>query len=296
MDKLIIEARINEYMMREQGNPNVPYTPEEIAAEALRVREAGAAIVHFHARKPDGSPDHSTETYARAVTAIRRSSDILVHPTLGDVTLDADPQKRLEHIVAMARDPATAPHMAPADMGSLNLDVFNAQGRRFDTRERVYKNSTATLTYLCETMRSVGVKPYLTCWNIGFTRCAAAFLDLGIADEPGFISLILTDDAFLGGHPGTLEGLRAHVDFLPKNKRVVWSVINYGGNLLRLAGAVISMGGNISIGIGDYTYPELGHPTNADLVRRIVEIARDVGREVATPAEAKRLLGIAERT
>ncbi len=73
----------------------------------------------------------------------------------------------------------------------------------------------------------------------------------------------------------------------------MWTVANYGGNLLALAGAVVAMGGHIAIGIGDYTYPELGHPTNADLVRRIVAIARDVGREVATPEEAKRLLAIA---
>ena len=178
MDKLIIEARINEYMMRDQGNHNVPYTSEEIAAEALAVRAAGASIVHFHARRSDGSPDHSTQTYARTVSAIRRSSDILVHPTLGDVTREASAEERLAHILEMAKDKATSPHMAPADMGSLNLDIYNAQGRRFETRERIYKNSTATLTYLCETMRKAGVKPYLTCWNIGFTRLAGAFLDL----------------------------------------------------------------------------------------------------------------------
>jgi 3-keto-5-aminohexanoate cleavage enzyme len=292
MDKLIIEARINEYMMREQGNLNVPYTVEEIVAEASAVRAAGAAIVHFHARTPDGQPDHTTETYARTVTAIRRSSDILVHPTLGDVTRDAPAEERLAHILAMAKDRATAPHMAPADMGSLNLDIFNAQARRFETRERIYKNSTATLTYLCENMRKAGVKPYMTCWNIGFTRYAAAFLDLGIVDEPAFLGLVLTDNSFLGGHPGTLKGLQAHLDFLPQTKRANWTVMNYGGNLLPLAGAVIALGGHLSIGLGDYTYPELEHPTNAVLIRRVVALAKDVGREVATPEEAKRIMGI----
>lgn len=293
MDKVIIEARINEYMMREQGNHNVPYTSEEIAAEALAVRAAGASIVHFHARLPDGRPDHSTETYARTVAAIRRSSDILVHPTLGDVTREASAEERLAHVLAMAKDPSLAPHMAPADMGSLNLDIYNPQGRRFETRERIYKNSTATLTYLCENMRRVGVKPYMTCWNIGFTRLAGAFLDLGLVDEPAFLGLVLTDNSFLGGHPGTLKGLQAHLDFLPQGHRVNWTVMNYGGNLLPLAGAVIAMGGHISIGLGDYTYAELGHPTNADLVARVVALARDAGRPVATPAEAKTIMGIA---
>jgi 3-keto-5-aminohexanoate cleavage enzyme len=292
MGKLIIEARVNEYMMRDAGNPHVPYLPEEIVADALACRKAGASIVHFHARKPDGSPDHDVTTYARTVSAIRRSSDILVHPTLGDVTLDADPEKRLAHIIEMAKDPATGPHLAPADMGSLNLDIYNPQARRFETQERVYRNSTGTLAYFCEHMKRAGVKPYLTCWNVGFTRCAAAFIDLGIVEEPAFMSFILTDNSFLGGHPGTLQGLRAHTDFLPENRRVVWSVIDYGGNLLRLASAIIAAGGNISIGIGDYHYPELGQPTNAELVERVVAIARDVGREVATPDEAKAMLGI----
>lgn len=293
MDKLIIESRVNEFMMRERGNPHVPYSPDEITADALQCRHAGAAILHFHARKPDGSPDHATATYAATVRAIRQASDILVHPTLGDVTLDASAEARLEHILEMAKDRSTGPHLAPADMGSLNVDIFNPQARRFDTTERVYKNSTATLTHFCEAMRRAGVKPYLSCWNIGFVRCATAFIDMGLVDEPAYMGLILTDNTFLGGHPGTLKGLQAHLDFLPPDKRIVWTVVNYGGNLLSLAGAIIAMGGHISIGLGDYSYPELGQPTNADLVRRIVAIAHDVGRDVATPEEAKRMLGIA---
>ena len=141
-------------------------------------------------------------------------------------------------------------------------------------------------------MKKAGVKPYLSFWNIGFTRCVAAFIDIGIVAEPAYVGFVLTDNSFLGGHPGTLKGLQAHLDFLPLDKRIVWTVMNYGGNLLALAGPIIALGGHISIGIGDYTYAELGHPTNAELVQRIVQIARDVGREVATPDEAKRILAI----
>ena len=105
MEKLIIEARVNEFMMREEGNPNVPYTPHEIAADAVKCREAGAAILHFHARRPDGAPDHDAETYAETVGRILAASDILVHPTLGYATLDAGPEARLAHILKMAADP-----------------------------------------------------------------------------------------------------------------------------------------------------------------------------------------------
>lgn len=292
MRKLIIEARVNEYMMREQGNPNVPYTPREISADAVACREAGAAVLHFHARKPDGAPEHGAAAYAEIVAGIRAACDILVHPTLGYVTLDAPAEDRLRHILDMAKDPATGPHFAPMDTGSVNVDRYNAQARRFETTTLVYKNSTETLTYFAENIRGAGLKPYLVSWNVGFTRYATAFMEMGLVDEPAYLCFCLTDNTFLGGHPGTLKGLQAHLDFLPADKRIEWTVCNFGGNLFALAATIISMGGHISIGLGDYTYPELGRPTNAEIVARIAEIARELGREVATPQEAKTILGM----
>jgi uncharacterized protein (DUF849 family) len=290
--KLVIEARVNEFMLREQGNPNVPYTPEEIARDAVACREAGAAILHFHARKPDGAPEHDVASYAETVRRIRSSCDILVHPTLGYVTLDDGPERRLAHILDMARDPETGPHFAPADMGSVNVDRYNEQARRFETTNLIYKNSTETLNYFTRNIRKAGLKPYLVSWNIGFTRYIEAFMDMGLIDEPAYICFCLTDNTWLGGHPGTLRGLQAHLDFLPADRRTEWTVVNFGGNLLGLAGAIIQLGGHISIGLGDYAYREIGQPTNAELVARIARMARDLGREVATPDEAKTILGM----
>jgi uncharacterized protein (DUF849 family) len=290
--KLIIEARVNEFMLREQGNPNVPYSPEEIARDAVACREAGASILHFHARKPDGAPDHDTASYAETVRRIRAYSDILVHPTLGYVTLDDSAERRLAHILEMAKDPATGPHFAPADMGSVNVDRYNEQARRFETTNLIYKNSTETLTYFTREIRAAGLKPYLVSWTIGFTRYIDAFMTLGLIDEPAYVCFCLTDNTWLGGHPGTMKGLQAHLDFLPRDKAVEWTVVNFGGNLFALAGAIIQLGGHISIGLGDYTYRELGQPTNADLVRKIAALARELGREVATPEEAKAILGM----
>ena len=293
MHKLIIEARVNEYMMREQGNSNVPYTPAEIAADAVACRNAGASILHFHARKPNGEPEHGADSYADTVRRIRQSSDILVHPTLGYATLDKPAEERLAHILEMAKDPATGPHIAPLDTGSVNVDRYNAQARRFETTNMIYKNSTETLMYFAENIRKAGLKPYAVSWTVGFTRYVSAFMDMGLIDEPALLCFCLTDTTFLGGHPGTLKGLQAHLDFLPEGKRVEWTVVNFGGNLFALAGTIISLGGHISIGLGDYTYNELGQPTNAEIVKRIVEIARELGREVATPDEAKQILGMA---
>jgi len=292
VSKLIIEARVNEYMPREQGNPNVPYSTEEIAADAVACREAGAAVVHFHARKPNGAPEHAAESYAETVALIRQRSDILIHPTLGYVTLDASAESRLAHVLDMAQHPDRAPHLAPMDMGSVNVDRYNAQARRFETSDLIYRNSTATLTYFAEELRGAGLKPYLVSWNIGFTRYMSAFLDMGLLDEPAYLCFCLTDNTFLGGHPGTLKGLQAHLDFLPVERRVEWTGCNFGGNLFALAAAIISQGGHISIGLGDYPYPELGRPTNPELVRRIVDIAHELGREVASPAEARQILAM----
>ncbi|MBN8535181.1 MAG: 3-keto-5-aminohexanoate cleavage protein [Rhizobiales bacterium] len=279
-------------MRREEGNPNVPYSPAEIAADARACREAGAAILHFHARKPDGSPEHSTESYAETVRLVRETSDILVHPTLGYATLDDTAERRLQHILAMAKTPATSPHFAPMDMGSVNVDRYNEQARRFETTQLIYKNSTETLFYFGEEIARAKLKPYLVSWNIGFTRYIEAFLEMRRLAEPAFICFCLTDNTWLGGHPGTLKGLQAHLDFLPNNHACEWTVVNFGGNLFSLAGAIIALGGHISIGLGDYTYRELGFPTNAELVARIAEMARELGREVATPAEAAAILGI----
>jgi uncharacterized protein (DUF849 family) len=295
MHKLIIEVRVNEFMMRDQGNPNVPYSPAEIAADATTCRAAGASIMHFHARKPDGSPEHDAATYADTVRRVREKSDILVHPTLGYVTNDGAAEGRLDHILAMARDPETGPHFAPMDMGSLNVDRYNEQARRFETVDLIYRNSTRTLTYFGEQIRGAGLKPYLVSWNIGFTRYISAFMDMGLLDPPAFICFCLTDNTWLGGHPGTLRGLQAHIDFLPADKRCEWTVVNFGGNLFSLAGAIIAQGGHVSIGLGDYTYPELGTPTNAELVGRVAQLSRELGREVATPAEAKSILAMTGR-
>ena len=291
MKKLIIEARINEYMLREQGNPHVPYSPAEIAADAAACRDAGAAIVHFHARKPDGSPEHSAHAYTDTMRRVRSATDILVHPTLGYNTVDDHSgEARLRHILELAKDKATAPHFVPLDMGSLNVDRYNPHDKRFETTTQIYTNPTGDLMYFAEQVRAAGLKPYLTCQNIGFLRYANAFADMGLLNEPLYMCLVMTDNIYLGGHPPTLKGLQAHLDFLPPGKKVEWTAMSYGGNLFGLVAAIISQGGHVSIGLGDHPYSEWGTPTNADLIRRVVAIARDCGREVATPAQAWQML------
>jgi 3-keto-5-aminohexanoate cleavage enzyme len=289
MEKLIIEARVNEYTMRDP-NPHVPWTADEIARDAAECREAGAAILHFHARQADGSPDFGFEAFRDAILAARERSDMLVHPTLGYGRLDASAEERMDNIVRLAADPRTRPDFAPMDMGSTNVDWYDPQERRYRTKGMIYSNGTDTLEHFAHTIRKHEITPYLTSWNVGFTRQIGAFLDMGLLEAPAYICLSLTEGPMLAGHPGTAEGLDAATAFLPRDHQVEWTVCVFGGDLLPLAAKIIREGGHISIGTGDYGYAEYGKPTNAELVRRIAELSRELGRDVATPEEARQIL------
>jgi len=103
---------------------------------------------------------------------------------------------------------------------------------------------------------------------------------------------VLSEAGLFAGNPGTVRGLQAMADFIPAHLRMHWSVMCVGGNLFPLVGATLERGGHIAIGLGDYAYPEIGTPRNAELVERVAEMARQIGREIATPSEARKMLGI----
>lgn len=289
--KLIIEVRGNEYANRNE-NRNVPWTPGEIAEDAAACREAGAAIYHFHARNDDGSPSHESSRYMETAAKMRSASDILLHPTLGFVVNPSSAEGRLQHILDLAGSKDAFPDFAPLDMGSINVDYFDAHKNTFTSSDKVYQNSNETLIHFANRFKELGIKPYLVAWTIGFSRLIDDFLNMGLVDEPAIVAFNLTDGYLHAGHPPTIRGLMAHLDFLPHRRKTEWSVYSEGANLFRLASTIIAEGGHISIGIGDYPYCELGSPDNATLVREIVNIARLQGREVATPSEAKEMLGM----
>ena len=289
--KIIIEARINEYMMRDE-NPHVPWTPEEIAQAAADCRAEGASIVHYHVRNPDGSPCHDPQVYNDALRRIRAASDIMVHPTLGQVTIKGD-EARLRHIVESQNDPILKPDFAPIDMGSTNVDRYDARQSAYTSDSLAYVNTIGTLEFFARRMRDLGVKPELVSWTVPFTRTIEAFLDMGLVDEPVYLLFSLTDSGIFGGHPGTVRGLQAHLDFLPRHRKILWSVSNKIGNLFGPAALSCEQGGHLAVGLGDYSYLELGQPTNGAVIRAFVGLARAMGREPATPAETRDMLGMA---
>ncbi|MFJ8816480.1 3-keto-5-aminohexanoate cleavage protein [Amycolatopsis thermoflava] len=290
MKKLIIGVHPNENAMR-TDNPNIPWSAEEIARDAAAARAAGAAVMHFHARTPDGGADHSTAAYAAAIRAIRERTDILLAPSLANAP-GATIGERLANVVDNAGDPMTRADFLAVDAGCANLDRYDWAAHEFTSTGKVFVNDTAGIQQVLRTAREIGMKPLLASFNVSWTRGIGALLDSGAIDEPAFLLLVLGGPEFLAAHPGTRAGLEAQLAFLPAGKRIEWAVSVHAGNVLDVAGFAIDRGGHVAIGLGDHPHLELGAPTNADLVARVAGLARERGRDVATPAEAAEMLGM----
>lgn len=292
MEKLIIQARINEGQMR-SVNPHVPYGPEEIAQSVIECWRAGASIVHWHAREPDtGVPSSDPALYVEAARLIKRECDIVLFPTLGANMLPTV-QERIAHVVEMAKDPATKPDCVPADMITTNMDFYDRERRQFrGSRDRIYLNTTKMLEELCESTQAIGVRPVAMMWNIAGIRLTQAFIEMGRLKEPLMCEFTVFGEGFEEfGHPATIQGLQALIDFIPPGADWRWMVSTIGANPFPLYAYAIAKGGHVAVGLGDHPYPELGCPTNAQLVERVVQMAGTMGREVATAAETRRFFG-----
>ncbi|MEM9205395.1 MAG: 3-keto-5-aminohexanoate cleavage protein [Pseudomonadota bacterium] len=290
MDKIIIEARVNELATR-VGNPHVPFLPGEIIADATACASEGASILHYHGRTADGDPEHAAEFYLETNAGIRAGSDILIHPTLGYVAHDADAMERFAAVEEMMKSADTSPDFAPMDCGSVNVDWWDPETKNYKTTDLIYKNSTGTLMHFAKRIDHYGLKPYLVSWNVSFTRQIEQFLKMGVLTGPAYICFCMTDEIIFAGHPGTEAGLDAHTAFLPTDHPVVWTVVNYKGDLFLLTEKIIRAGGHISIGLGDYAYMDgARHMTNSEVIAKVVDQARSLGREPASVAETRELL------
>lgn len=288
MDKLIIDVRLNEYTGRDP-NPNIPFSPEEIGADAEACVQAGASIVHYHARDPEtGAPSSEVHLYAEAARQIRSRTDAMIMPTLGANTV-TDLDARIGHLEQMAKDDATRADLAPLDLASISLGIWQKGMSAVGGDDLVYYNSVGELKALAERAQAAGALPMAAIWNVGSLRLLEAFCSTGVLPQTIFAELFTTEGGLITGHPGTKRGLQALIDFVPDSVDCVWAAACYGANALPLAEMAIEQGGHVAIGLGDYAYPELadGQPTNSEVVAAVVEIARLSGREVATPAEAR---------
>jgi uncharacterized protein (DUF849 family) len=279
-DRVVITAALTGVLARRDLCPAIPYTPVEIAEEAQRAAEAGAAIVHIHARTPDGGPDWSAATFQEIFTEVRRRTDIIVNFSTGAVGIA--PEQRIAHI----RD--LRPEMAALNMGSMNYAIYSARRKEFQV-DHVFANPFQDIRFFLETMNAAGVRPEMECFDAGHIGNTAPLIDLGALRPPYQFSLVM---GVLGGIPGTTRNLVHQAGSLPTGSH--WQVIGISLNQWPLLAAAIGLGGNVRVGLEDNFYLEEGKMarSNGDLVEKAVAMTREQGRDPAGIAEARELLGL----
>ena len=289
---LIIECRCNETAYRD-GNPNLPYSPDEIVREAVRAWEAGASVFHWHGRNPHtGEPQNDVELYLDVITGVREQTDLLIHPTLGYISQE-DVGERVKHVLAVNGDPRLKVELAPVDFGSLNVDFWNPQTKRFETTDRVYKNSRANLENVLEVFKANDVFVTAVCWDLGQVRTARCFQEMGLLQRAPLWEFVFSGETMPSGTPSEPHALQALVAAIPAGEP--WLVLSWNGDVLPVAAWAITLGGHVAIGLGDAPYKRFGTPHNGGLVRKVVDLAHLLGREVATPAQARDVLGLRAR-
>lgn len=286
---LIIELRCNETADK-ADRPNLPHSPEEIVHDAIEGQNAGASILHWHGRDPGtGEPRNDVEIYVETYQRVRENTDLLLHPTLGYIT-QTDIDDRIKHILAVNEDPYLRVDMVPVDFGSVNVDYWDPEGKGFATRDLVYNNPQSRLECTLSTLKRHGVHVGAVAWNVGHARTARCFREMDLLPKPTIWYLFFTGDIMPGGAAPTMDGLRSMVEQVPTGEP--WSVVCYNGDVMALASCAIAMGGHVSIGLGDHHYDRFGAPSNADLVRRVADLAETLGRPVATPEQTRKILGM----
>ncbi len=289
MAKVMIESAINGVAMKD-ANPHIGYTPEEIANDAIATCKAGAALIHFHVRKPDGEWCQDVPYYAEVYKRVR--SGMGAHAPLMWPTFPGgkDASIRYSHFVELSKDPATKPDLGAADMGSVNLGMWDAKSKKL--RGSTYQNSFDTLRDTLKLMKECGLKrPTLQIFDATFLRTTLIFLEQGLLTEPLLIKFYLGGPEQPFGLPPTIESLQAYIQLL-KGVRAYWFASCFGGDVLQLAPAAVAMGGHIRLGLEDHQYTHEGKLSNPQLVERAVQIVKAMGHEVATPQDARKMLEI----
>lgn len=269
MEKLIITAALTGAEVTRAQQPNLPLTPDEIAEEAFACYQAGASIVHIHARDEEGNPTQEIEVYRQIKDKIAAKCNIIFQPSTGGAVWHT-PEQRLQPVELV-------PEMATLSCGTCNFgpDVF--------------MNSEEYIEKFAKRMQEVGLKPEIEVFERGMIENAKALVKKGLVKAPLHVDFVL---GVPGACPGTPEDLMFMVNQLPEGW--TWTVAGIGRSELPLAVMAIILGGHVRVGFEDNVYYGKGQlaTSNAQLVERIVRIAKEMGREVATPDEARKILGI----
>jgi 3-keto-5-aminohexanoate cleavage enzyme len=278
MEKVVITAALTGVLATREQCPAIPYTAVEIAEEAKRAADAGASIVHIHARNPQGGPEWRVETFAEILSEVRARTDVIVNFSTGAIGIPAE--DRVAHIRELK------PEIGALNMGSMNYAMYSEKKKAF-YHDHVFANPFRDIQYFLEAMNTAGVRPELECFDTGHIANTAPLIDMGILRPPYQFSLIM---GVLGGIPGTTRHLVNQIDTLPEGS--IWQVIGIGLKQWALVASAITMGGNVRVGLEDNFYVEEGlmAKSNGDLVEKAARMVHDLGRDVASIEESRRIL------
>ena len=283
MKQVVITAALTGVLATREQCPAIPYTPTEIAEEAKRSADAGASIVHIHARTSQGGPDWSVDTFREILTEVRARTDVIVNFSTGAVGIPAE--DRIAHIRELK------PDIGALNMGSMNYAIYSSKKKAF-YHDHVFANPFRDIQLFLQAMNDAGVRPELECFDTGHVANTGPLIDMGVLRPPYQFSLIM---GVLGGIPGTARHLQNQVDTLPDGS--LWQVIGIGLNQWALAASALAMGGNVRVGLEDNFYVEEGRmaASNGELVEKAARLATDVGRPVASVDEARKILCLESR-
>jgi len=303
MDKLIITAAITGAAVFPSQTEYLPITPKQIADEAVRAAEAGAASVHIHARRSkDGKPSHDLEDYREIVTEINRRSDVIVCITTGG-SLHATPEERISVV------PAFKPELASFNCGSVTTGVgVMRQIERMKPFKHdweqpfmehlydyVFSNTAKDMEYFATVMKENGTKPEHEAYDAGHINNIAYLVGNGFTDAPAWIQFVMG----AGATPEDVLHMKHRADRLLGADTYKWSLIGIGyPGVVNCAALAIMMGGHVRVGMEDNIFIDrmVKTKSNAELVEKAVRIAKELGRgDIASPDEARQIIGLKGR-
>jgi uncharacterized protein (DUF849 family) len=295
--KVVITCAVTGSIHTPSMSPHIPITAEEIADAAIGAAEAGAAVVHLHARDPkDGRPDQSPEAFAPFLKVIKQRSSVVVNITTGGAATMTIEQR--------VKPAATfKPEVASLNMGTMNFGLFPMLERFKDfkhdwerpylegSRERIFKNTFADIEYILTTCAENGTRFEIECYDIGHLYTLRHFADRGIVKPPFFVQSVFGILGGIGPHPEDVLMMKRTADRL-FGDQYRWSVLGAGRNQMPIAAMAAAMGGNVRVGLEDSLWIGPGQlaRSNAAQVTKARQIIEGLGLAIASPDEAREIL------
>jgi len=296
-NKVIISCAVTGAIHTPSMSPHLPITPEEIITDSLAAAEAGAAILHLHARNSeDGRPDQTPEGFSPFLARIKQSSDAVINITTG-----GSPYMTVAERVAPAA--YHKPELASLNMGSMNFGLYPMLNRyktfKFDwerehlegSKDLVFRNSFKDIEYVLATCYGNGTRFEFECYDISHLYNLAHFADCGLVQAPFFVQSVFGLLGGIGAHHEDVMHMKRTADRLFGND-FCWSVLGAGANQFRVAAQAATLGGNVRVGLEDSLWAGRGElaTSNAVQVRKVRNIIENLGLEIATPEEARKML------